>query len=101
MIAPATPPHDKPKGKLGGYRPGSGRKKGIPNKSSIEIARQLEKMGCDPIAGMASIAMDEKATPELRGRMYAELAQYVYSKRKAIEVSGEGGDAIVFRWAKE
>jgi len=27
----------------------------------------------------------------LRGRMYAELAQYVYPKRKAVEHTGAGG----------
>ena len=31
---------------------------------------------------MARIAMDESHTPELRARMFAELAQYVYPKRK-------------------
>jgi hypothetical protein len=41
---------------------------------------------------MAQIAMDEKHSPELRGRMYAELAQYVYPKRKAVEHTGAGGE---------
>ncbi len=30
----------------------------------------------------------EACSPELRGKMYAELAQYVGAKRKAIEMSG-------------
>ncbi len=35
----------------------------------------------------------EACSPELRGKMYAELAQYESPKRKAIEHSGpEGGD---------
>jgi hypothetical protein len=38
---------------------------------------------------MARIAMDEQHTPELRGRMYAELAQYVYPKRKAVELAAD------------
>lgn len=37
---------------------------------------------------MARIAMNPKARLELRGRMFAELAQYVYPKRKAIQISG-------------
>jgi hypothetical protein len=36
---------------------------------------------------MAEIATNEKHTTELRGRMYAELAQYVYPKRKAVELA--------------
>jgi hypothetical protein len=30
--------------------------------------------------------MDEANPPELRGRMLAELAQYAYPKRKAVEI---------------
>jgi hypothetical protein len=45
---------------------------------------------------MAQLAMDTANSAELRGRMYAELAQYVYPKRRACEVKGEGGPKIVF-----
>jgi len=38
---------------------------------------------------MARLAMDEKNMPELRGRMYAELASYLYPKRKAIELASD------------
>jgi hypothetical protein len=71
--------------------PGSGRKKGTPNRITREAAERLEDLGCDPIEGMARLAGDTKNTPELRGRMYAELAQYVYPKRKAVEHSGAEG----------
>jgi hypothetical protein len=37
------------------------------------------------------VAADENNSPELRGRMYAELAQYVAPKRKAIEHSADFG----------
>jgi hypothetical protein len=36
------------------------------------------------------LAGDPKSAPELCGRAYAELAQYVYPKRKAVERSGTG-----------
>jgi hypothetical protein len=36
---------------------------------------------------MAGIAGNEQNPPELRGRMYAELAQYLYPKRRAVEAS--------------
>ena len=38
---------------------------------------------------MARIAMNRHNPAELRGRMYSELAQYMWPKRKAIEVTGE------------
>ncbi len=33
----------------------------------------------------------ENCSPELRGKMYAEISQYVLPKRKALEVSGNLG----------
>lgn len=118
---------------------------GTPNRRTQDIAEKLERIGCDPIRGMAEIALNrlpcgvcrgelktryklpegvhtpecraansdkclcegvgvrvcqscygsgwEACSPELRGKMYAEIAQYVLPKRKAIEHSGvDGGD---------
>jgi hypothetical protein len=67
----------------------SGRKKGTPNRLTGDIAARIEAIGCDPIEGMARLAMDENNTPELRGRMYAELAAYLYPKRKSIELESD------------
>lgn len=63
-----------------------GRVAGTPNRRTLEVTERLEALGCDPIEGMARIAMDMAAPLELRGRMYAELAGYVAPKRRAIEV---------------
>jgi hypothetical protein len=70
-----------------------GRVVGTPNRKTKEVSELLASLGCDPIQGMAEIAMNMEASLELRGRMYAELAQYVYPKRKAVamELSGSGG----------
>jgi hypothetical protein len=38
---------------------------------------------------MVRIAIDPEASLELRGRMNAELAQFVYPKRKPVEVAGD------------
>jgi len=64
-----------------------GRQKGTPNKRTEEVSERLVELGCDPIEGMALIAMDESNSPELRGRMFAELASYVAAKRRAVEVT--------------
>lgn len=66
-----------------------GRTKGTPNKRTQDIQQRLEELGCDPIEGMALIAMNVTYEPELRGRMFAELAQYVAPKRKALEIAAE------------
>lgn len=72
---------------VGGKREGAGRPKGSPNKRTLDVAEKLAKFGCDPILGMARIARDKNSSPELRGRMLAELAQYIAPKRRAIEHS--------------
>jgi hypothetical protein len=76
-----------------------GRVAGTPNKRTVEVMERLEALDCDPIEGMARIAMDEANPSELRGRMFAELAQYVAPKRKAVEHSAEDGSGrITFSW---
>jgi len=70
-----------------GHKTG-GRTAGTPNRKTQEVTELLESLGCDPIEGMARIAMDERNSVEVRSRMYAELAQYVAPRRKAVEHSG-------------
>jgi hypothetical protein len=70
---------------------GQGRPKGALNKRTLDVIDKLAALRCDPIAGMARIAMNKKNPVELRGRMYAELAQYVAPKRKALEHSAQPG----------
>lgn len=77
-----------------------GRSRGTPNKITAirdEVTEKLRKLGCDPIEGMAIIAKDPKTDIALRGRMYAELAQYVLPKRKAVEHTGQGGGPLVVK----
>ena len=62
-----------------------GRRRGTPNKLTQSVIDRLHELGCDPIEGMAKIAADEATPVELRARMFAELAQYVAPKRKAID----------------
>lgn len=80
-----------------------GRTKGTLNKATQDVLARLDALGCDPIEGMALIAADKTASLELRGRMYAELAQYVAPKRKAMELTGAGGgDApVIFKTVYE
>lgn len=74
-----------------------GRVAGTPNKRTEDVIARLGALGCDPIEGMARIAMDATSTPELRGRMYAELAQYVAPKRRALDVGHEQQRPVTIR----
>lgn len=75
-----------------------GRQTGTPNKRTQELVERLEALGCDPIEGMAQIAMDNSNPPELRGRMYAELAGYLFPKRKATEIKVDDGPRVTFHF---
>jgi hypothetical protein len=88
---------------VGGARAGAGRKPGVPNKKTLEISEKLAKLGCDPIIGMARIALNKKNPLELRGRMFSELAQYVAPKRRAVEHSADKPtlEALLGRLADE
>jgi hypothetical protein len=55
-----------------------------------DVVDRLSALRCNPIAGMARIAMNEKNPVELRAGMFAELAQYA-PKRKALGHSGDAG----------
>jgi hypothetical protein len=74
-----------------------GRAAGVPNKRTADITARLAHLGCDPISGMALLAMDTSNPPELRGRMYAELAQYVAPKRRALDVSAHNTPPVSIR----
>lgn len=71
----------------GGARPGAGRPKGKPNKRTQEIQDRLDELDCDPIEGMAMIAVDPTSDPNLKFQCFKELAQYVAPKRKAIDMN--------------
>jgi len=73
-----------------------GRQKGTPNRATMEVQSRLEQLGCDPIEGMARLAMDTSNSPELRGRLLSELIQYVAPKRRAIEVNADQGERVTF-----
>lgn len=92
-----------PPGPPKGVRYG-GRQKGTPNKNTKDIQAKLEALGCDPIIGMVEIAAEARLTGDLNlaGSMYKELAQYVYPKRKAVEVQGDFtlGAGMTVTWQK-
>ena len=75
-----------------GFKTG-GRRKGTPNKPTGEAAEILRSLDCNPIEGMARIAMDPQSSPELRGKMFSDLARYLYPQRKAVEHSVPDGQA--------
>ncbi len=70
-----------------GHTKVGGRKAGTVNKLTSDIQVALAELDCDPIVGMALIAKDKKNKIELRFKAYAQLAEYVYAKRRSIEIA--------------
>lgn len=74
----------------GGYRPGAGRKKGVPNKDTQALQDRIASKypGWDPVEAMAEIAQDEQNDVMIRLAALKEVSQYIHPKRKAIEHTG-------------
>jgi hypothetical protein len=70
-----------------------GRRRGTPNYKTQAVGDRLQALGCDPIEGMARIAMDETVDLGVRAQMYKELARYVAPQLKATELCA--GDGLV------
>lgn len=79
-----------------------GRQKGTLNKDRQSLHDRAKAMGVDPldvlfmIAAGNSQALNEvdPITLEQRMRAAAECAQYLYAKRKAMELSGPDGEPV-------
>lgn len=85
----------------GAARPeGAGRKKGTPNHKTQHLMNICEKEGIDPFQALCQIAKESiKTNPERAISALKEVCQYVYPKRKALEI--ELSDEELIDLAKE
>jgi hypothetical protein len=72
-----------------GHRKWGGRAKGTPNKKTQELLAICFEEGLDVWRAMIKLA--KEGEPHVKQAMLKELAQYLFPKRKAIELSGEVG----------
>lgn len=92
-----------------GHAKKGGRVAGTPNKRTQALTELKEKTRLDPLDFFRAVLEADLSTlkgdaPTLDQRLTAakELASYLYPKRKAIEVSGEGAEvSIQLRWPEE
>lgn len=99
--------------KVGQPRPANaGRKKGTPNKRTVELQERLAELDVDPVGTLSKILKEQmaifehrKKNRQLTGALIAlsdaerttsNLFQYLYPKKKAIEHTGDVG---VRTWA--
>lgn len=50
---------------------------------TVDARRVLEGMAVDPLIGMAELARDPDVDSKTRAKIYMELAQYIYEKKKS------------------
>lgn len=74
-----------PKGKP---RPeGAGRKKGTPNRRTEALMDKCERLNIDPFEGL--LRLTDHNDPTIALSAYKEVCQYIYPKRKALEITAD------------
>jgi 5'-3' exonuclease len=74
-----------------------GRKKGTPNKRTLNVADKLAELGYDPLESLVRLAIDAQKEGDkvMEFQASKELAQYVAPKRKAMEITSDNSHLIV------
>ena len=67
-----------------------GPDKGYKKLKTRLVEEKLAELKCDPIEGMVVLAQDETTNIGVRAKLYSELANYVYPKRRAVELETKG-----------
>lgn len=78
----------------GGNRPGAGRKRGTPNKASIERQKKVAATGITPLDYMLKVMRDPNAGAGRRDEMAKAAAPYVHPKLASMQHTGRGGGPI-------
>lgn len=78
----------------GGKREGAGRKKGVPNKVTAALTREIAASGLTPLDWMLGVLRDEEADKERRDKAARDAAPYVHSRLSSTELTGKGGGPV-------
>lgn len=78
----------------GGNRPGAGRKRGTPNKASVERQKEVAATGITPLDYMLKVMRNPKADASRRDEMAKAAAPYVHPKLATMQHTGRGGGPI-------
>ena len=72
--------------------PNAGRKKGTPNRRTFDAAALAEEMGVDPLKILLDLCSHRD--PGIQLGAAKEAAKYVYTQKRATELSGPNGQPI-------
>lgn len=79
----------------GGKRAGAGRKKGEPNKRTVEAQDAAKASGIMPLEYLLSVMRSEDATMGMRMTAAQAAAPYVHAKLSSIELAAPGGAPLL------
>jgi hypothetical protein len=65
-----------------------------------ELFNKLDEAGCDPIAELATLAMDPNTPLSDRISIMKDLAQYTAPKRRAVDISTSSEEGITVKIVK-
>lgn len=92
----------------GGKRPGSGRKKGSPNKKSAAVIKAVEESGVTPLAYLLNVMrnpipvdVEPLVKVEMIGQRFEAAkaaAPYCHARLAAIEHTGKDGGPMDMHW---
>lgn len=73
--------------------PGSGRKKGTPNKDTQKLVEVLRELNVNPVRAVCELM--PKLEYAKQADVYLKLMEYIYPKRRAEDAAGDPGDAPI------
>jgi len=88
-----------------GHKRYGGRVAGTPNKSTINLSEIAERVGVDPFeilllfakGDYKALGYSEPIEQSIRAKCASDACQYLHSKKKALEVSGDPNAPIGIR----
>lgn len=75
--------------KVGGARPGAGRKPGIPNKITQARREELLASGVSPLDYMLGVLRNDQESPERRFAAAKEAAPYLHARLASVQHTGD------------
>lgn len=73
-----------------GYPKTGGRQKGTPNNRTLALSDTLESLGFDPLPKLVELLPN--LTPEKQADVLLKLMEFIYPKRKAIDLTVDNTD---------